>query len=741
MSWIQKLYETYEACHALDEDPRNRPWPVSHFVKQAHIEIVLDGDGNFRKGRTRKLEWNEAATLIPATEKSAGRTAGVAPHPLCEEVGYMALDLPEQAHLQDIKSYVQSLEEFCASVPTVSFSKAHDKLKELATSYKQWLGLGESFVDSEDSEQEDDSDDGDEKTPKVADLEKALARVNSEGALPEKLFAVSEILAKQNLRFAKKSVEYFKLLEDWCSSSFAHPKALAVLRYLKKGRLWSDLASEGIFPLSTTNGSGAKSKVDDDKVFVRWRIETSGAEASGTWDDFSLIEAWANFDAVRNCRHGLCVATGKLTRLAQNHPRFLRYPGDGAKIISANDFSGLTFRGRFTDEKVDYEKQVCSVGFEVSQKAHNALRWLVARQGYRSGDLVVVSWAVSGQPVPDPCASSLDLFSDESLARAVMIPGVSDSGQSFALRLKRAIAGYGNKLDPDADVVVMGIDSATPGRMGITFYRELKGSDFLTRIEAWHTKCAWPQNFGADKQFVGAPSPRDIANAAYGRWDDVQRKTKIDEMVLKSTVERLLPCILDAQALPRDLVVSVFQRAINRIGFKKSESGYEDQWEKYLGISCALFKGLYEKRKYQMELEEDRMSRDYLYGRLLAIADSIESYALRLTEEGNKRDTTAARYMQRFAVRPFSTWVTIELALTPYMVRLKAGSDKSAGFLAKRKKLLDDIIALLDTIPERTSDAPLTGEFLLGYHCQRQALRPGSADNTEDESTEETVAG
>ncbi|MBK8801301.1 MAG: type I-C CRISPR-associated protein Cas8c/Csd1 [Fibrobacteres bacterium] len=147
MSWIQKLYETYEACHALDEDPRNQPWPVSHFVKQAHIEIVLDGDGNFRKGRTRKLEWNEAATLIPATEKSAGRTAGVAPHPLCEEVGYMALDLPEQAHLQDIKNYVQSLERFCVSVPPASFTNAHGKLKELATSYKQWLGLGESFAE------------------------------------------------------------------------------------------------------------------------------------------------------------------------------------------------------------------------------------------------------------------------------------------------------------------------------------------------------------------------------------------------------------------------------------------------------------------------------------------------------------------------------------------------------------------------------------------------------------------
>lgn len=724
MSWIQKLYETYEACHSLDEDPQKRPWPVSHFVKQAHIEVVLDGEGNFRKGRTRKLAWDEAATLIPATEKSAGRTAGVAPHPLCEEVGYMAMDLPEQAHLQDIKNYVQSLENFCTSVPEQSFTKAHVKLKELALSYKQWLGLGDFAMGGEDSEPDDDDED-DEKAPKVADLEKALARLQSEGLLPESLRRVPDILTKQNLRFAKKHVEYFRLLEEWCSSSFKHPKASSVLRYLKKGSLWSDLSSEGVFPLSTKNSSGAKTKVDDDKVFVRWRVETQGDNASGAWDDITLIDSWARFDEAKNSRSGFCMVTGGLTRLAQNHPRFLRYPGDGAKLISANDFSGLTFKGRFTDDKADYEKQVCCVGFDVSQKAHSALRWLIARQGYRSGDLVVVSWTISGQQIPDPCASSLDLLSDVPLAIEQDARGNSDSGQLFALRLKRAIAGYGSNLDPSADIVVMGIDSATPGRMGITFYRELKGSEFLARIEDWHSKCAWPQNFSKDKKFVGAPAPKDIAETAYGR--------RLDDKLSKATVERLLPCIVDGVPLPRDLVDSTVLRVSNRVGFKEHW-----EWERCLGIACALFRGYHNERNYQMALEEDRMSRDYLYGRLLAIADSVENYALRLTEEGKKRDTTAARLMQRFAMRPFSTWANVELALNPYMARLKAGSEKSAGFLAKRRTLLDEVISLLDNCPDRTSDAPLTGEFLLGFHTQRQSLwGKGDAIELDESSTNE----
>ena len=720
MSWIQKLYETYEACHALDEERKARPWPVSHLVKQAHIEVVLDGEGRFRKGRARKLEWNEGATLIPATEKSAGRTAGVAPHPLCEEIGYMASDLPEQIQLQDIKNYVLSIDRFCASVPEESFTKAHAKLKDLAQSYKRWLALEECTFNSEGGEQ--DEEDDDKYSPKGADLEKALKSLSSDGLLPMDLQSVPDFMNKQNLRFAKKNVEYLKLLEDWCGSIYRHPKLAVVLSYLKKGSLWSDLSGEGIFPLSVKNSSGANTKVDDDKVFVRWKIEIPGEEISATWDDPQLIDAWASYDSAKNNSSGLCLVTGERSRLAQNHPRFLRFPGDGAKIISANDFSGLTFKGRFTDEKGDYEKQVCSVGFDVSQKAHNALRWLIVRQGYRSGELVVVSWAVSGHPTPSLGASSFDLFCDDPIVEKSRAVGVSDTDQLFALRLKHAIAGYGAELNPLDDVVVIAVDSATPGRMGIVFYRELKGSEFLARIEAWHAKCAWSQYFGKDRQFVGAPAPRDIAEAAYGR--------RLDEELSKATVERLLPCIVDGMSLPLDLVRSTTQRASNRIGFKEHW-----EWEKCLGIACALFKGYHTARSYQMALEQDRVSRDYLYGRLLAIAENIESRALFVA--GEKRDTMAARLMQRFADRPYSTWKTIELSLVPYKSRLRT---QRAGFLFGMEKLLDDVVALFRS-EDFTKDSQLSGEFLLGYHCQRQVLRSGDAVNTSEKNIEETAAG
>jgi CRISPR-associated protein Csd1 len=45
-----------------------------------------------------------------------------------------------------------------------------------------------------------------------------------------------------------------------------------------------------------------------------------------------------------------------------------------------------------------------------------------------------------------------------------------------------------------------------------------------------------------------------------------------------------------------------------------------------------------------------------------------------------------------------------------------------AGFLTNRKKELDEIHAAFAT-DDFTSDKALTGEFLLGYHCQRMELR------------------
>lgn len=533
--------------------------------------------------------------------------------------------------------------------------------------------------------------------------------------------------------------EYRAQLTKWCNSPYSHAKAQAVLTYIRKGQVVADLVREQVLHTGLdgklltrwtsdepapelfrvlTAKSGERDQGD---AFIRWHIWEKDSPSTAVWEDASLQEAWSKFDANTKEIVGVCMVTGEMkASLALSHPKRIRHSGDGAKLISANDSSGYTFRGRFTD---DSGLQACGVGYEVTQKAHNALRWLIHRQSYRNDDQVILSWAVAGTPIPDPFGSSLTLMlagevgEEQPFAPELSLDG--NVGQAFAKRLSLAMAGYRAKLGPSDDIVVMGLDSATPGRMAITYYRELTGSEFLERVESWHRIHAWPQNFGKELKFFGVPAPRDIAEAAFGR--------RLDDKLKKSTVERLLPCIVDGQPLPRDLVESTVRRASNRVGLDHWE------WEKNLGIACALFKGAFKTEDYQMTLETDRHSRDYLYGRLLAIAEHIENRALYVA--GEKRDTTASKLMQRFADRPASTWRTIELALAPSKSRLRA---RRPGWLYDMEKLHDEVVssfmgdAFLD-------DSKLSGEFLLGYHCQRQVLNSPKTDNAspaEDSPTE-----
>ena len=101
MSWMQKLFETYEAC-SLDLDYTNPPqaedggkeapalMPVSHTSQQAHICVTLKKDGTFHRA---ELMPRKSQLIIPATEASAGRSgAKVAPHPLIDKIHYCAKD-------------------------------------------------------------------------------------------------------------------------------------------------------------------------------------------------------------------------------------------------------------------------------------------------------------------------------------------------------------------------------------------------------------------------------------------------------------------------------------------------------------------------------------------------------------------------------------------------------------------------------------------------------------------------
>ena len=643
MNWIQSLYETYENCQnmiGVVGDENDVPLlPICHTTQKAQIEITLDAKGNFR--RARVLDKNEARTIIPCTEKSAGgRTSGVAPHPLC------------------------------------------DKLQYLAADYKKFGGEKDHYFASY--------------------MELLSAWVNS-GA-PQKVRAVYEYVQKGNV------------IGDLTANGvlFANENGkLHIVRPAPKDKNAPkdifDLLPGGIDP----NNGKLKSWQAD--AFVRWRVEI-GDNVAEVWKDPEVIQSWIDYYLATKQTKTLCYVTGKEVFLADLHPAKIRNDGDKAKLISSgkstsskgkitiDDGCGFTFLGRFT-----YPDQAATVGFETTQKAHSALRWLISRQGYVKDDLAVVAWAVSGKKVPQPTVDPFDEIYSDALSEESQI---ADTAQDMAIRLRNKIAGYRTEIGEREDVMVMAVDSATPGRLSIVYYRAMKGSEFLERIEKWHETCAWRHTYhlievkdekGKTKKiyppFYGAPAPADIAEAAYGNH--------LDDKLKKATIKRLLPCIVDGQPIPRDLVESVVRRASNRAGL----SGYD--WSKALTIACALYrKYKHGKEEFEMSLDETRKTRDYLFGRLLAIADVLEERTL--SEAEKNRPTNATRYMQQFSQRPFSTWKQIHELLTPYFMRQGDNASYYKWLIAQ----VEDLFTPEDFI----SNKPLTGEYLLGYYCQRQKM-------------------
>jgi CRISPR-associated protein Csd1 len=528
---------------------------------------------------------------------------------------------------------------------------------------------------------------------------------------------------------------YSKQLEAWCEAGA--PRKVKIVRdYVIQGTVLTDLIQKAhVFEAASTNtvltewpqdrgeapeifGSLPKEGgfIEPGSALVCWSVEIFGDPEKDTWNDPAIWQSWVVFQSTKEGRAELCLVSGQESPIARLHPAKLRHSGDKAKLISANDAEGMTFRGRFSDSG-----QAAAVGSDVTQKAHNALRWLIDRQGIRNGDQVTVAWAISGKQVPQPLADPQSFDDDEP------VPQSEDLGRHIAKKINLKRRGYAQKLEGTDQLSLISLDSATPGRMSIAYYREFLSQDYFQQLDLWYAQFAWyqrvtkdikvPEKTKPDRRTVWPlipPSPLAIAQAIYGQ-------TLSDELK-KQVFAKVLPCIAEGAAFPRVLMSAAVQRAGNPMAVESWE------WWRNLGVACALFKGFQERsqlRRYEVALEETNRSRDYLFGRLLGLADHIEDYALSIAQES--RPTTAMRLMQRFSNRPRDTWKNIEEALHPYFMRIRS---RYPSMERAFRSQLDDVHHLMSEAENGAFDnAALSGEYLLGYHLQRRWLRDHTIDD------------
>lgn len=619
--------------------------PPFHTTVTAQIQVTLSAEGEFLGAS--KVEGEDKLTIIPITEKSGSRTAGKAPHPLCDNLKYLAGDYG--TYVQDNKGDVESYHAL-----------------------------------------------------------------------------------------------YMEELEKWHRSPFSHEKVDAIWSYLKKGVLIQDLLAEKVLQKKEDGYLGEEVKIEgvsQNMAFVRFIVRGKngmkfGQNCDECWKDPSLWECFIQYYRSVEGKKELDYLTGEMQTASYLHSKKIRNEGDGAKLISSNDESNYTFRGRFTTKE-----QAFSIGSETSQKMHNALKWIIRKQGRSFDTLTMVTWESDLKDMP-----SWDVDTETISSAAVSEPtleeneddfssqfqddipegwgdeenetSLSDGNPMTARQFYSALEGYRKQVENTSRMILMAFDAATTGRLSLAEYKTLETERYLDNIQKWHEQCGWLQwkyKEGHRKGYFGVPGIRDIADILYG-LESNGRLTIVDKNGKKLYAQlgrRLLPCIWNNRNIPYDLVMTAVNRASMPQAYKERYN-----WERVLALACSFVK----KNRYEREKEEWNVAlnrecdnRDYLYGRLLAVADRIE-YRTFDKEKDTGRVTNAKRYMSTFSQRPFETWKIIEENLQPYLNKLSISERRYY------ENLIDSICELFDMEAFRKNDK-LDGLYLLGFHSQSYDLK------------------
>ena len=662
MSWMQKLYQTYEYVQEQGLDDEDLALPF-HMSKAVHLRVVL----------------NDKAELVHA--ESIKRQ--------------LPIQVPENV-LNKAGS-------------TIAPSALHDSLKYIAKTAEKYLTI--EYI----------SEVAKKKAPQKGGKKWQEFLVGSEDKK-------RQFLDKQKQEYKESFIAYEEQLFNWVEFSNL-PELKIVLQYIQKGSLIEDLLAKQIFSFKDNILSSGKN--DPFSLTVIWAVEIPNDLHSDLWNKPRIQNQWIEYQEslIQKGRHkSLCCITGDLDYPTEAYPKI----NGNAKLVSANDDTGFTFRGRFYGDKDNGAKselgsQAVILGKNASQKAFSALKWLINRQGIRNGKQVILAWSSNCISDEDKLLSNFyqgdDIYT--SLFAKDKIDHSADLGLKTVEQLKKKFHGYKEKLAANEQISLLIVDepSKTGGRMSLTFYQEKLRDDYFRDLDEWQDDFAWYQKYKSSWIFA-APSLERIAEVVLTKTEfgDKDRKSR------RQLYARLLPVISGGKSvqIPYDLVQKSFQVACNPFANHRHEGGEKirsENWQRNIGVACALYKGWYTRkytlqRRYSMSLDTKNRSRDYLYGRLIAQAESMEWYALYL-QNGKKtptRVTNAERYFQQFAQRPYSTWRNLESEkLVPYRNYL---TSQGKDFY---KDAISEIVELFE-VNDFTSDDKLSGEFLLGYHCQKMEI-------------------
>lgn len=522
--------------------------------------------------------------------------------------------------------------------------------------------------------------------------------------------------------------EYVKEMKKWVESAYGHPKVKAVLKYIEGGTLISDLKLL---------------KTCKDDAVVCWRVVGLGENSGPVWNDLTLMKSFADYylETRKNATQ-VCMVTGEKCSITRMHNRGVLPSSAKAKLISSQN--EVNYFGRFLESE-----DANSIGYVASQKAHNALRWLIATQSVTQrerksnsrdkyqGGRAFICWNPHGLVVPQPMLPLGYQIENEA--------SISD-WKDYRADLQKRLQGYRTQenWNENEDVVLAAFDAASDGRIAVTYYNELAYSDFLERLVNWEESCCW-----TDSRFgIQSPLLYKIVRCAFGtlrqekvnpkqKKETVQRQNneteeitdknnvieyfEVDSQFADQQMQCLLVCRIDQAKFP----MYIMRAIVTKLNCMQL---YKQKREEMLFTACAVIRKYHIdhfKEEFQLALEPERNDRSYQWGRMLAIMEKIERDTYSKEEE---REPNAIRMQAIFVQRPAYAFELVLTKLkTAYYPQLQPGQRVNYD------RLIGEVMEQLSQHMNEYGN-PLTETYLLGYYLQKNALyTKKNVEETEEE--------
>ena len=710
MSVWKRLAESYDIIKELPEandlsNPKGYLLGDGLCTNKATMDISIDLEGNIID--VELVPKNDQMTIIPCTTKSIQRTVGDDPHPLFDKLQYIASDWSYILEFNDkeLEKCNKKYDVYNKLLGKWADFTKYDAIKaiynfisktSLIKGILHRVPLDALIKNSNKDEEESQNEDGGEIVQEVE---------------PDNLFdMVNEEKLEQNIEASK------------CNTSTKNIE-VDLMKARKSFKSLKDL-------------------------FVRFKIvDINYDRISNVWLDNDIFNEWSeNYKAIcgnNDATTVLSYISGENEDSNNFFPKKIRNQGDGARLMSANDETVVTFGDRFKPKEAD---QAAPIGNKSMQNALYALSWLINKQAFSSDGFVILTWSNNEkQKMQEPnIYDTRNSFLLGNMLQVERTDFAVDSNKTITALMEYGKQGKTlEKLTQEHKVYVLILDGESKGRIAVQYYNEFESQKYYQTLEQWFKSCQWMyyewREFVdkngkikkvKDSPVIKTPLFDNIFDVAYK--DCSKGGGQSAQKFRKMFYKEILQCVLNGK-ISKMLAKKAFHIVCNRNSFDGEKTKYFTDYNKWLdaiATTCAMFNSYKAEEKLgekHMKLDLQETDRSYCFGRLLAILEKIEKVYVK------ERATNAERLFNHYSLKPMSTFFTLRNKSQVYLIKMKA--DK-AGLAVYFERQINEILELMED--GGYDDRPLDEKFLLGYYAQNFAKNNDDNFNLEIDDKELT---